>query len=86
MFYVCSTAEVAAVFAFGREDIIPKMFTKFVNDNNLSQFGIFDFYLRRHIELDEKDHGPLAIRLVEKQCGSDLEKWKLATTGSIQAT
>ena len=31
------------------------------------------------IELDGKDHAPLAIALVNGVCGSDHDKWKAAT-------
>ncbi len=63
--------EVAAAFFHGREDIIPDMFSRFVN--SLPQQGIrverLVHYLQRHIELDANDHGPLAARLVKRLCG-----------------
>lgn len=74
-----SDAQVAAIFAFGREDIIPGMFAGLVNDHLAKQFSIFKFYLERHIELDGDDHGPMALRLVRIVCGSDAQKWHKAT-------
>lgn len=77
-----SICEVAAVFTFGREDIIPKMFIRILNNHNLAsseEFSIFRYYLQRHIDLDGKDHGPHAIALVNGVCGDDPEKWKQAT-------
>ena len=70
-----SKAEVAAVFAFGREDVIPLMFVELLpgaglggGANGEDRTSIFRYYLERHIELDGEDHGPLAIRLVETVC------------------
>ena len=69
-----SIAEVAAVFTFGREDVIPTMFSALLqgeDDSGLQACTIFKYYLERHIELDGDDHGPLAIALVERLCGID---------------
>jgi len=75
--------EVAAVFTFGREDVIPAMFSQIlkdqtgvvggggVSDNAAGRFSIFQYYLERHIELDAGDHAPLAFCLVESVCGTD---------------
>ena len=70
-------AQVAAVFAFGREDIIPDMFRELLPRSRdpcsakltERKISVFRYYLERHIELDGKDHGPLAIRLVEQLNG-----------------
>lgn len=79
--------EVASVFTFGREDIIPKIFIKILNNNNLDSkhFSIFQYYLQRHIDLDGKDHAPLAIALVNGVCGDSQSKWKEATLASKHA-
>ena len=74
-----SDAMVAAIFAFGREDIIASMFTGILDEDLAKQFSIFKFYLERHIELDGNDHGPLALRLVRIVCGSDAQKWHKST-------
>jgi Protein of unknown function (DUF3050). len=59
--------EVAAVFAFGRELLIPRLFRHLlVQFKAFSQPEINDFvlYLERHIDLDEDHHGPLAEKMV----------------------
>ena len=72
--------EVASVFTFGREDIIPKVFIKILNNNAIDdkRLSTFKYYLERHIELDGKDHAPLAIALVNGVCEDDVTKWKKA--------
>ena len=67
------------MFAFGREDIIPDMFRELLPRPGdpcsvevtevEKKISVFRHYLERHIELDGKDHGPLAIRLVEQLNG-----------------
>ena len=79
--------EVASVFTFGREDIIPKVFISILNNGCLSckKLSIFRYYLERHIELDGKDHAPLAIALVNRVCESDAGKWDEAASAVKKA-
>lgn len=79
---------VAAAFTYGREDVIPNMFRALVQQ--LAQgapqhWGLFRYYLDRHIEVDGDHHGPLAHRLIARLCGDDLGKWREAEAAARQA-
>ncbi|MCA9052763.1 MAG: DUF3050 domain-containing protein [Planctomycetaceae bacterium] len=79
---------IAAAFTFGREDLLPALFTRIVrglNEAHAGRLGRLVIYLERHIELDGDTHGPLARRLVESICGHDSEKWASAERGAIDA-
>ncbi|MEW9670409.1 DUF3050 domain-containing protein [Ammoniphilus sp. 3BR4] len=74
------THEVAAAFFYGREDLIPEMFQSLLDA--LKAEGAsndrLEYYLRRHIELDGDQHGPLAERLLSDLCGDDEMKMQEA--------
>lgn len=79
---------VAGLFTFGREDLIPDMFTALVKDFDRSSGGklsTFVYYLDRHIELDGDEHGPLAMLLIEELCGDDPIKWREVSEYSQKA-
>ncbi len=80
--------QIASVFTFGREDLLPGVFLKIVEELNASEHGRIDdfkFYLLRHIELDGDVHGPMAAGLVSKLCGTDEAKWKAAEEAATDA-
>lgn len=60
----------AAAFAYGRENLIPGMFDKVLDQlkANSLKAPFFQKYLERHIELDGDEHGPMATKLVEMLC------------------
>lgn len=73
----------AAVFTFGREDLIPQMFISFVQELHTrapEKISIFKYYLERHIEVDGDHHAHLAYAMTSSLCGNDAAKWQEATT------
>lgn len=74
--------EVAAAFLYGREKLIPEMFTG-IKDALISENAdcpTLIYYLERHIELDGDEHGPLAEKCLKAICGDDKDKWQRALT------
>jgi hypothetical protein len=78
----------AAVFTFGREDLIPSMFMKILDKIHADapdKVSIFKYYIERHIEVDGDHHSHLALDMVNRLCGTDASKWEQATAASIKA-
>ena len=79
---------VAAAFTFGREGLLPDVFSRIVDQmaaDNPKSLSIFQYYLQRHIELDGDSHGPLAEQLVARLCGSDSQAWVEAEEAAVGA-
>ena len=82
---------IASAFTFGREDLLPDVFQRVVDELNVETSGDLDdfrFYLSRHIELDGDHHGPMATRMIARLCDDDDIKWRVvedAAVGSLQA-
>ncbi|WP_300490578.1 DUF3050 domain-containing protein [Flavobacterium sp.] len=81
--------EIAAAFTFGREDLIPGMFTAilkhFQENFPATDLSKLIYYFERHIELDADDHGPMAMQMISELCGEDSEKWSEVESVSILA-
>jgi len=65
-----STEEVLAAFFYGREDIIPEMFSRLQKTlagarRDDASLRNFIYYIERHIELDGDSHGPMGRELLE---------------------
>lgn len=82
------THKIAAVFTFGREDLIPDMFISMIKRMNRENDHNFDqtiYYFERHIEVDGDSHGPMALDMIKNLCGTDPIKWEEAITASKTA-
>ena len=84
-FAVIQTGKVhvqAAVFTFGREDLIPGIFINLVNELNKNagnRLSILTYYLERHIEVDGGHHAHLGYEMTTELCGDSAHKWEEAT-------
>lgn len=81
--------KIAAAFTFGREDLIPSMFTEILR-NFQTNFPETDlskliYYFERHIELDADEHGPMAMKMITELCETNENKWKEMQEVSIEA-
>jgi len=81
-----STVEVCASFLYGREDLIPDMFTRFLQArHDKDDYPLFQYYLRRHIEVDGDNHGPAARRMLEKLVDGEMGQWRKAAEAAQRA-
>lgn len=95
--FVCFTFDVinsnkphlqAAVFTFGREDLIPDMFLSIVEDlyqRIPESISVFKYYLERHIEVDGDHHSHLALQMTENLCGEGAELWQEAEEAIVES-
>lgn len=77
---------LAAIFTFGREDLIPDMFMSIVNDIDRrlpGSISAFKYYLERHIEVDGDHHSHLALQMTQQLCSDSDGLWAEAEEGVI---
>jgi len=88
-----STEEVVAAFFYGREDIIPEMFSRLQKTlpgmkQDKHRLRHFMYYIERHIELDGDSHGPMGRELPDNLVANSPqrnERALRAACNSIQA-
>lgn len=83
------THKIAAAFTFGREDLIPNMFTEILKNfqQNFPNTDLSELihYFERHIEIDADEHGPMAMKMITELCKDDQNKWAEVEETAIQA-
>jgi len=79
---------LAAVFTFGREDLIPDMFLSILNKiepGGQYSIDLTKYYIERHIEVDGGHHSQLALEMTQELCGNDAQKWQEASAAVEKA-
>ncbi len=76
-----------AALALGREDLVPQLFRSLENNLQITRYEApkFFHYLDRHIQLDEQQHGPIALSLLDELCGNSSKKYAQAMEIAEQA-
>jgi len=80
--------EIAAIFTFGREDLIPEMFQLILDQLKIQspeKVKTLMYYLERHIEVDGGHHSQLATSMVSQLCQDDPKAWKRATDAAVNS-
>ena len=80
--------EIAAALTYGREDLIPEMFTQLVHGLERQfpgKLSTLRYYLDRHIALDGDEHGEMGRQMVALLCEGDTEREQEATQAAVDA-
>jgi Protein of unknown function (DUF3050) len=79
---------ILSAFTFGREDLLPGVFQRIVDELNVESCGglaQFQYYLQRHIGLDGDEHGPMAQKLITLICEEDEAKWNVVEETALRS-
>lgn len=80
--------QIAAAFTYGREDLIPELFSQLV-DRLERQFpgrlSTLRYYLDRHIALDGEEHGEMGRKMVDLLCAGDPRREEEASHAAVSA-
>ncbi len=81
------SASVAACFFYGRELIIPSMFSNLLDKWSIDENKApnFIYYLRRHIEVDTEEHGPASDKLMNEIFEKNPKTMNEALVSALQA-
>lgn len=81
------TAAVLGSFFYGREHVIPHMFSHLLKSWTVdpAQAPMFVYYLERHIELDTDSHGPAAQAIIHDMLGDDVAGWHVLLDAALDA-
>jgi hypothetical protein len=79
--------QLAAVFAFGRERLIPTMFValRAAALRCEPRLTLLLAYLDRHIDMDAGEHTPLAFSLLQGLCADDAQRWTEAESAALES-
>lgn len=81
------TIEVASSFFYGREKLIPEMFQTILDTLEKEKIAAptLRYYLKRHIEVDGEEHGPLSELCLAALCHEDEKKLNEAHAFGVKA-
>jgi hypothetical protein len=78
--------EIASLFTFGREDLIPDEFCRHVEDlDPQQQVTELVYYLERSIKVVAGDYAPMAMQMMVELCGEDETKWEECGKAAVRA-
>jgi hypothetical protein len=82
-----TTSVVLANFFYGRENVIPSMFTGLLQGWGIAREAAprFVYYLDRHIELDGDSHGPAAASIIQRALERDPEQAHVMRTAALSS-
>ena len=78
--------QIAAAFAFGREDGIPSNFLENIKTLNKTDGGLsqFELFLDRHVCIDKDEYIPRGKDMIAQLCGQSEEAWQAAESTALK--